>query len=146
MSSNKYTVRHSLSAQFKPKEMASLMENFAKFDTNGDGNIDAEELSVVMKLIGEPCDETTLKTLLKAADADGDGVMSFEEFCQLVQNHKKVIINSFKFHSFFCLKYNIILCTIQCKIIQSKHEIYIEQNRKQIGECNAISRHKTHTF
>lgn len=91
MESNKYTVRDSLSKQFQPKELAMLMENFAKFDVNGDGHIDAAELKAVMVLIGEKCDEKTLDELIKGADSDGDGEMNFEEFCQLVHHHKTVM-------------------------------------------------------
>ena len=58
-----------------------LKEMFDKFDTSGDGFIDAKELVVALRVTtGEDLTLDESQKLINAADVDGDGVINFEEF------------------------------------------------------------------
>lgn len=87
---HRYPISHELAFHFTPKELKELRATFAKFDANGDGSIDSDELAVIMEMIGQKPTEEELATLMKEADADGDGTVSFIEFCALMHSTKQV--------------------------------------------------------
>ncbi|CAL8079903.1 unnamed protein product [Calicophoron daubneyi] len=51
---------------------------FAEFDRNGDGYIDLMELSSTMKNLGESLTESELADMIREADTDGDGKVTFK--------------------------------------------------------------------
>ncbi|CAL9749641.1 unnamed protein product [Musa acuminata subsp. burmannicoides] len=58
---------------------------FNKFDANGDGKISsAAELAAVLEILsGQPPSEEELGRMMREADVDGDGFISFAEFVDL---------------------------------------------------------------
>lgn len=50
------------------------------FDADGNGVIDREELHKVMSSLNETLTEEELDAMIKEADSNGDGKISFEEF------------------------------------------------------------------
>ncbi|CAF1294531.1 unnamed protein product [Rotaria sp. Silwood1] len=65
---------------------AYFHETFNAFDKNSDGYITAKEIKRTMKELGERLTDKQAKTMLKSADADGDGKLSKDEFRSLF-NH-----------------------------------------------------------
>ncbi|CAH2055209.1 unnamed protein product [Thlaspi arvense] len=61
-----------------------LKEVFEFCDVDGDGKIPADELYVSMAKLGKECTEESCAEKVRAADADGDGYLSFEEFVAMV--------------------------------------------------------------
>ncbi|XP_069114925.1 uncharacterized protein [Argopecten irradians] len=59
-------------------------ETFALFDADGDGFIGPEELLAVMRRFGKTVSEDEARAMIKDADKDGDGKMSFDEFCEMI--------------------------------------------------------------
>merc|ERR1719157_33738 len=58
-----------------------VISTFRLFDRNGDGTIDREELEMVLKLLDpQMWTDANVEKLLKGADANGDGVVQYEEF------------------------------------------------------------------
>merc|ERR1739845_283124 len=53
---------------------------FKIFDKRGDGFIDEAELKHVMTNIGEDMSEHEIKAMMKEADLDNDGKLTYEEF------------------------------------------------------------------
>lgn len=66
----------------KPEQIQEFKQVFEIFDKDGDGDISSSELTEVIKAMG--MDETSVQELVKHVDIDGDGVVSFEEFCLLL--------------------------------------------------------------
>lgn len=60
---------------------------FDVFDENHDGQISAEELSVVLKSIGgrQGYSEEACRDMIRKVDLDGDGKVSYEEFKQMMK-------------------------------------------------------------
>jgi len=87
---HRYPISHELAYHFTAKELKELRATFSKFDANGDGSIDSDELAVIMEMIGQKCTVEELDNLMKEADADGDGTVSFVEFCALMHATKQV--------------------------------------------------------
>ncbi|CAJ0945324.1 unnamed protein product, partial [Mesorhabditis belari] len=56
---------------------------FREFDLNGDDFIQKEELRAVMQKMGQAPTEEELEAMFSAADKDGDGNISFEEFLSI---------------------------------------------------------------
>ena len=62
----------------------ALRESFDRLDTSGDGYLDAEELMVALRMArGEFVSKEKAAELIGSADADGDGVIDFREFCDI---------------------------------------------------------------
>ncbi|KAK7252836.1 hypothetical protein RIF29_37062 [Crotalaria pallida] len=63
---------------------------FQVFDLNGDGKISAEELSQVLKRLGESCSLGACRRMLKGADGNGDGFIDLNEFMRMMMSGKKL--------------------------------------------------------
>lgn len=61
-----------------------LMEVFRSFDRDGNGYITAAELAGQMAKMGHPLTYAELSELMKEADVNGDGVISFNEFTSIM--------------------------------------------------------------
>ena len=70
-----------------PNDRNRLMRAFAALDTDGSGGVDSNELHDVLGLLGDsPLEEEEIDALLKAGDANGDGVIDVGEFLALVDS------------------------------------------------------------
>jgi len=77
-----------------------LHEAFKKFDKDGDGEVTAEEVRAVLKKLGQNLSDAELEAMITEVDLNGDGVISFQEFKQLMVSER----NMCKF----------LLCLIYC--------------------------------
>lgn len=64
--------------QQDPEE--DLREAFNMFDADGSGFIDRDEVRVLMKKLAQTLTDDEIDAIMDAADSDGDGEISFEEF------------------------------------------------------------------
>ena len=62
------------------EQIAEFKEAFSLFDKDGDGTITTKELGTVMRSLGKNPTEDELQSLVKQADADGNGTIDFPEF------------------------------------------------------------------
>ncbi|MBB5082423.1 EF-hand domain-containing protein [Nonomuraea sp. NPDC050547] len=64
---------------------AEAREEFARFDTDGDGVITVEEIRKVNEALGtHGLDHTEIELFIRSADKDGDGHIGLEEFVAMV--------------------------------------------------------------
>uniref|UniRef100_A0A7N0ZU36 EF-hand domain-containing protein n=1 Tax=Kalanchoe fedtschenkoi TaxID=63787 RepID=A0A7N0ZU36_KALFE len=66
--------------------LESLRGAFAVFDIDGNGLIYAEELHKVLKGLGDVCSVAECKRMISGVDADGDGMISLDEFKVMMDN------------------------------------------------------------
>ena len=59
-------------------DQSELQEAFQVFDTDGNGYISASELKQVMSNLGENMTDEEINEMLREADLDGDGQISFQ--------------------------------------------------------------------
>ena len=62
----------------------NIMKVFPLYDREGTGAVTIQSLRIVADELGENVDDAELNELLKRADANGDGVIDFEEFYTIV--------------------------------------------------------------
>ncbi|XP_027099661.1 probable calcium-binding protein CML25 [Coffea eugenioides] len=60
--------------------MENLKDAFSVFDIDKNGSISADELQNVLKSLGEECSLAECRKMICGVDADGDGMICFEEF------------------------------------------------------------------
>ena len=65
---------------YKGIEEKDVKPAFAKYDKDGSGAIDKDELSAMSAELGNPLDDEQLETALKDLDLNGDGVVDIDEF------------------------------------------------------------------
>lgn len=58
------------------------------FDINNDGVIDASQIIAISQSLGHVIDHTAAEKIVKSLDINGDGGISFVEFCQWWQYGK----------------------------------------------------------
>eukprot|EP00435_Cladocopium_sp_Y103_P044189 s1115_g12.t1 len=73
-----------LSEWLQNDQVAILTDCFKVFDTEGNGKISKEMLGHIMTSQGDKLNDAELDRMMKAADADGDGMIDYKEF---VINH-----------------------------------------------------------
>lgn len=61
-----------------------LLEVFQSFDRDSNGYITASELAGSMAKMGHPLSYSELSDMMREADANGDGVISFNEFATIM--------------------------------------------------------------
>ncbi|GMN38858.1 hypothetical protein TIFTF001_008095 [Ficus carica] len=61
-----------------------LLEVFRSFDRDGNGFITAAELAGSMAKMGQPLTYRELSDMMREADTNGDGVLSFHEFATIM--------------------------------------------------------------
>ena len=66
------------------EQQAEYREAFALFDKNGDGCISVYELGTVMRQLGNNPTDQELQDMVNEVDADGNGTLEFDEFCNLM--------------------------------------------------------------
>lgn len=71
------------------RDETEMREAFKVFDRNGDGKISCKELKYVLTSIGENLTDAEFADLIREADIDGDGSISFDEFSNVLA-HKFV--------------------------------------------------------
>lgn len=72
------------------EQITEFKEAFSVFDKNGDGNISAKELGIVMRSLGQNPTEKELDKLINDADKDGNGTIDFDEFLVMMANMLRV--------------------------------------------------------
>jgi len=76
------------------EQITEFKEAFSVFDKDGDGNISAKELGIVMRSLGQNPTEKELDKLVNDADEDGDGTIDFDEFLVMMANMLRVTLMS----------------------------------------------------
>ncbi|XP_058106952.1 probable calcium-binding protein CML25 [Magnolia sinica] len=56
---------------------------FREFDANGDGKISSTDLGSIMARLGHPTSDDELRSMIREADLDGDGLIDFNEFVDM---------------------------------------------------------------
>ena len=63
-----------------------LVEAFKVFDRDGDGLIRYAEFRHVFSILGEDISDDDIHTMIKYADKDRAGAISFPEFCTMMSS------------------------------------------------------------
>ena len=79
-----------LSKAIHPDKMNELREAFKEFDKDSDGHITKDELTSVMASFGNVISSADLDIALKSVDIDGNGVVDFKEFLELMEGNTLV--------------------------------------------------------
>lgn len=70
-------------AFFRKHSRRELEAAFRRFDADGSGYISTKELRDVMLRMGRHLTRHDVEEMIKTIDGNGDGKISFEEFCKL---------------------------------------------------------------
>ena len=62
------------------EQAAELKKAFEVMDTNKDGVVTKDELTTLLKNLGENVSDDVIDEMIKIADENGDGKIQFEEF------------------------------------------------------------------
>ena len=77
-------------AVFTSEQLAVFKEQFARFDTNGDGRIHGVELGPLMEALGLDTSAREVKTFLAGWDKDRNGSIDLDEFTALMLKKVKL--------------------------------------------------------
>ncbi len=66
------------SNKLTPEQISELKETFSEMDKDGNGFITATELKEALEDLGEPVSDYVVDELIRQADANKDGKISFE--------------------------------------------------------------------
>ena len=69
-----------MTTQLSAEQAAELKKAFEVMDANKDGVVTKEELTTLLKGLGEDVTDEVVDEMIKIADENGDGKIQFEEF------------------------------------------------------------------
>ncbi|XP_010542759.1 PREDICTED: calcium-dependent protein kinase 24-like [Tarenaya hassleriana] len=72
------------------EEIEGIVKMFQMMDTDKNGNLTFEELRDGLRKVGEGVPDSDVKMLMDAADTDGDGMLSCEEFVTVSIHMKRI--------------------------------------------------------
>jgi len=72
-------------AELSEEEVARFRIVFNKFDKDGGGTIDAEELGSAMHALGQNPTRVELQDMIEAVDVDKSGTIDFSEFLEMMR-------------------------------------------------------------
>ena len=78
-----------LSRMDSTKVIVQYQQAFLRYDTDGSGSIDRDELKQVLESLGDDLSANEIDTILKEADTDGDGSIDYNEFCTMMETRKR---------------------------------------------------------
>ncbi|CAO1633093.1 unnamed protein product [Sympodiomycopsis kandeliae] len=82
-------------AQFTPEELSDLRRKFERLDVNGDGRLDASDVSVILTRLGyKDVSKSTLERIVGEVDFDRSGALAFENFLDVAAALKEVRISN----------------------------------------------------
>jgi len=73
-----------LPGQGPDNESLGYLHNCFQFLSKGDDSIDSKDLGDMLKRMGQPCSPDEVAALVKTADADGTGKISYAEFVKMM--------------------------------------------------------------
>eukprot|EP00644_Phytophthora_capsici_P012200 jgi/Phyca11/119329/e_gw1.38.69.1 len=73
---------------FSVQDLDLAREQFANYDTDSSGSINASELHKLFTNLGEQLTLNNVRELIKAVDTDGNGEVDFNEFLQLLRKQQ----------------------------------------------------------
>ena len=68
-------------SKLSAEQLAELKKAFSVMDANGDGVVTKDELKTLLSGLGEEVTDEVVDEMINIADANGDGKIQFEEFC-----------------------------------------------------------------
>lgn len=71
------------------RDADQLWQVFCYFDHNNDGKISVEELRAYFKSVGDSISEEEAEKVIKEFDKDGDNLLEFNDFVQLMRKDSK---------------------------------------------------------
>jgi Ca2+-binding EF-hand superfamily protein len=66
--------------EFTQADINVFIQSFKEFDLDGSGSIDAEELTLAFKAMGQGASEESIQALIESVDLDGSGEIEWVEF------------------------------------------------------------------
>ncbi|KAL4237820.1 hypothetical protein ACF0H5_002532 [Mactra antiquata] len=84
------------------EQIAEFRLAFSVFDKDGDGTISTNELSNVLKNMGQNLTDEDLDEMIQEVDEDGNGEIDFDEFLTMMENkmqykeNEEEILDAFK--------------------------------------------------
>jgi hypothetical protein len=72
--------------QFDRDSIAVFIEAFREYDLDGSGSIDEKELALAFKSMGQGVSQEKIQQIIKEVDSNGNGVIEWEEFLQIMDN------------------------------------------------------------
>ena len=82
------SIPKSLRESFSPEELKEHVELFESFDTDGSGEIDAEELQQLCATMGNTMTLEESKEMINDIDTDGNGLVDISEFLTMMLDIK----------------------------------------------------------
>jgi len=73
-------------SQFSREDIDVFIQSFREYDLDGSGTIDDHELDLAFKSMGQGASPDKIKSIIKEVDANGNGVIEWSEFLQIMAN------------------------------------------------------------
>ncbi|EFA79541.1 actin binding protein [Heterostelium album PN500] len=84
--------------EFSEQDIQHYIEVFKKFDKDGNGSIDVQELESITSDLGEKIPHVELQAQINEVDHDGNGAIEFGEFLEVIKHLKKGKHSAFSQH------------------------------------------------
>lgn len=137
--SSSYVVPANLATEFTPSEINQFKSEFQVFDLNGDGEVDADELTVIMEKLGEKVTKLKLEEMIAEVDEDKNGTVSFGEFVQMMQTVKKSGVSRILCASVDISKHALLGIFIFFLFLSSPFHIFIENESYTLKQQNRMT-------